>query len=200
MVGRASGHLAAAALTVLLAGCFGGGDEMPLQPADLAAMVLQLDDLTSEWQEFDRGSQARSDAFLGKPVDGRRFGRLGGWKARYRRPGPETPPGPLVIESKADLFESSAGALDELERIELLVRQSFPTAGIREEAGVGERALAATFVQRSGQFTTRFAVVAWRAENATATLFLTGVKGLSIADAVELARKQQLRIARLAGH
>ena len=65
------------------------------------------------------GTWERS-AFAGTELAGKTlglvgFGRIEGWKARYRRPGSQTTRRPLVIESRADLFESADGAAEELE-------------------------------------------------------------------------------------
>jgi len=194
---RRRGLLCALVVTALVAGC-SGDDAGSLERSELPQLVVQPGDLPSVFEEFDRGAQGRADAFLGRAVDPGRFGRVDGWKARYRRPGGQRAPGPLVVESKLDLFESAEGAKRELDRIATVIRETFGGAEIDNSTRLGDETLAATFGRQAGGFATQFVVLVWRAENVTAALIVTGVRGLAVSDAVALGRKQQQRIDRLA--
>lgn len=135
-----------------------------------------------------RADQPRSRV-RGSPT---RFGRVQGWKARYRRPGSAQTSGPLVIESRVDLFKTADGARKELEAH----GRDLPE-GLRvlARAPVGEGGFTATGRQGTGQFTIRFYLIAWRMGDTTASVFLNGFEGkVKQAQAIELARKQQLRM------
>ena len=100
-------------VAAVLAGCSGGSPTLPASA--LPRLVLQPGDLPPGLERFDEGRQAKADQPGGARTAADRFGRLGGWKARYRRTGSATVAGPLVVESRTDLFESDDGAKDELE-------------------------------------------------------------------------------------
>jgi hypothetical protein len=177
------------ALLLLAAGCM-GGDSAAIDPSELKGLVLQPSDLPPVFTRFDEGRQARIDQPGGTLADVRRFGREDGWKARYRRAGSPATKGPLVVESKADVFEDGDGAHDELE-----ARRSSLVEGLRlVQAGVdvGDESFVATGTQGSGRFAVRFYLVGWRHENATASVFANGFDGkLALGQVVDLARRQQ---------
>src|SRR5689334_17400820 len=87
-----------------LAAC-GGGADKPVKPSQLPKLVLQPHDLSGPFTAFDVGRQVRLDQVPGPRGNPARFGREGGWKARYNRPGSPTTRGPLVVESRADVFK-----------------------------------------------------------------------------------------------
>jgi hypothetical protein len=166
-----------------------GGDEAAFEASELERIVLQPADLPvpPSWVRFDRGRQGLADQPAGDRADPTRFGRIDGWKARYRREAATpTTAGPLVVESRVDVFESDDGAQEELaaHRAEL-AGQWRPL----EDPELGDAALAATLTQGS----VRFYVVGWRFENATASINANGFE-LSLEDALALAREQQRRI------
>ena len=104
-------RIALLAAALALAGCAGDSDEPSGIPESaLPSTVLQLDDLPAPFSQFDEGRQSRAEPTSRFRSDPIRFQRLGGWKARYRRPGSTTTAGPLVIESRADLFTDDEGA------------------------------------------------------------------------------------------
>jgi hypothetical protein len=179
-------------LLLLASGCM-GGDSAAVDEADLKQLVLQPEDLSRVFIRFDEGRQLRIDQPGGTLADVERFGRQGGWKARYRRPGSASTRGPLVVESKTDVFADADGAQQELEaeRAQLL-------EGLRPDEGapqVGDESFVATGTQGTGRFEVRFYLIAWRWQNATATVLANGFEGrFSRAQALELARKQQARI------
>lgn len=166
-----------------------GGDEAAFEASQLERMVLQPADLPlpPSWVRFDQGRQGSADQPAGDRADPTRFGRIEGWKARYRREAATpTTAGPLVVESRVDVFESDDGAEDELaaHRAEL-VGQWRPL----DNPELGEEALAATLTQGN----VLFYVVGWRFESATASINANGFE-LSLDDALALARTQQRRI------
>jgi hypothetical protein len=184
-----------------LAACSFGGEKASISRNELEQLVLQPQDVPLNFVRFDQGRQARADAPGGRRADGSRFGRIEGWKARYRRPGTPTIAGPLVIESRADLFESADGAKDDLEaaRADLGSAESAAAWKPIDEPGLGDESFAATSVQQETRGV-RYYDVYWRDGNAMATLRVNGFEGkLALADVLALARKQQERISRAAG-
>lgn len=191
------------ALTTVLAGCsaLGGGDEAPAIPeSGLPAIVLQPDDLGGNFTRFDEGRLAIADAPLGERADPERFGRIDGWKARFRRSGSAATVGPLVVESRADLFEGAGGAERELEahqgELEPQARHPSPATFVELEE-LGDEAFALT--QDAGDSPPGSLVshtVAWRYRNASASVTANGfAPRLRLADVLALARAQQRRLA-----
>lgn len=182
---------------LLLAGCSLGGDEGgSVERTKLASLVLQPEDLPPVFDRFDEGRQVMADSPGGSRADPARFGRQDGWKSRYRRSGTARTEGPLVVESRADLFDSSDGAKDELDA----ARQDLEDGELDwqpiDEPGLGDESFAATLVQGGGTSGVRFYQVFWRQGNVTASLNVNGFEGrLALAEALELARKQEGRIS-----
>jgi hypothetical protein len=175
---------------LLLGACGGGGDDPSIHSAALPRVVLQAGDLTGPFTQFDGGEQTERDLRPETAANPTRFGRVGGWKARYRRPGTPATEGPLVVESKVDLFESSEGAdqdlasyVDELEFEEI------------EAPSIGEETVALTIRQQ----TLRFFTVAWRFRNTTASITASGFdRRLTLGHVTALGHKQQRRLERAA--
>jgi hypothetical protein len=171
-----------------------GDDSAAIDKSELKGAVLQPGDLPRVFIRFDEGRQTRIDQPGGTLADVERFGRQDGWKARYRRGGSPSTTGPIVIESKVDIFDDSDGAKKELEaeRGELV-------EGLRlEDAApdVGEDSFVATGTEGSGRFKVRFYLVGWRHENAAATVLANGFeRKLTREQVIDLARKQQARLA-----
>lgn len=187
--------LAAASLVALLAGCAPlGDDERPAIPASaLSRLVLQPADLPRDFKRFDEGAVAIADTPPGPRSDPQRFGRKGGWKARFRRLGSARTRGPLVVESRADLFDESGGAEEEFavhrSELEQLHGHLGDVDGLGDEAAlagedVGNPASVAVYT------------VVWRHGNVAASVTANGFSGkMTAADVVRLARAQQRRIA-----
>ena len=174
-------------LTLVLAGC--SGDSKRVADADLATVVLQPDDLLRSFERFDEGQQASADQPEGARSDAARFGRIDGWKSRYRRRGGVEISGPLVIESRADLFESPGGAEDELDEI------ARERAGQPRDRDLGEEAIVVSTTQAGFPRPLRTFVVSWRSANVVATVTANGFQGrVGEADVLRLARRQQARI------
>jgi hypothetical protein len=188
----------AAAGAVLLAGC--SGDDASVTRAELPQVVLQPADLTRVWTQFDVGRQIGPDAPPGARADPSRFGRTEGWKARYRRPGSQSTRGPLVIESRADLFEDDDGAERDFELLERDPTEGLGSAAERLEApSLGDEAVAASFVQGQQRRAVRFYVIAWRHGNVVAALRANGfADSFTLDDVLALAAKQERRLARAA--
>lgn len=185
---RASAALVAA--TAVLAGCM-GDDEPVVTVGEGPRLVLQPADLPRLWMRFDVGRQVLADAPAGSRSDSARFGRQGGWKARFRRAGSSTTTGPLVIESRADVFESADGASADLAAIEDDLEQRLAGAERLDDPDLGDEAIAATTING----TVRHYLVAWRERNVSAWILLNGFRrGLQWEDALEVSRKQQERI------
>lgn len=183
-----------AALAV--AGCTGDSSGIPENT--LSTLVLQLADLPEPFSQFDEGRQGAAETTGAFRTDPTRFGRVEGWKARYRRSGTTSTPGPLVIESRADLFDSDEGAGKDLDAYRRELEQVVQATGGRRLASfeLGSEAVGITFREDR----VRFFRIAWRHANATALLFVNGFdKRLELADVLALARKQQRRLEDAAG-
>lgn len=185
-----------AALACLLAACDGGGKT--ITPGELEQLVLQRGDLPAAFLRFDEGRQVTADLPGGARSDPQRFGRKDGWKARYRRPAGRSTRGPLIVESRADAFGSAGGATRELDAYKREFAGPAETAAGRllQEPELGDDAFAATFRRGTPPFAVRFYLVAWRERNVTASVLAEGFeRRIELADAVDLARKQEGRIA-----
>jgi hypothetical protein len=190
---------------LVLAGCSGGngGDHAgPTVPsAKLRRAVLQSADLPSVFTQFSGGKIVGSDTQPGPREDLERFGRLGGWEARYRRSGSSTTRGPLVVASFADAFPGTDGAQDDLRAYEDQFKRTVASSGgsarLLDPPSVGDEALA---LERTLQGTpsTVYFTVAWRYGNVTASVAVDGFEGkLTLSEALAVARKQQQRIVPL---
>jgi hypothetical protein len=167
----------------------GDDDEGGYETSALERMVLLADDLEGPWTRFDWGRQGSADQPSGARSQPGRFGREDGWKARYRRPGTKQTSGPLVVESRADVFDSPGGATDDFDAY----GSELETSGtaIAEVPDLGERAVVATLAQGD----VRFFLVMWRDANAVASINVNGFEGkLTREHALELARKQHARM------
>lgn len=190
---------------LLLAGCSGddgGGGGSTVSASKGEDLVLSSADVGKPFTQFDQGEQQRTD--MAPPRDDpSRFHRQGGWKARFGRNGTVTTKGPLVIESRADLFESTGDANEDFDLYkETLDELAFGAAGQTVEAAptLGEEAHAVTFRQGLKPTAVRNYAVAWRQGNVTGYVLANGFDGrLTLADVVELARKQEKRIQRATG-
>ena len=178
-------------VVLVLAGCSlddDGSDGASIEERQLKILVLQPEDLGREFIRFDEGRQGSADTPGGSRADQERFGRVDGWKARYRRPGSTQTKGPLVVESRADLFESAAGAADELEAIE---ETDFDAL---DDPEVGDDARAFNSLQSGGVEGVRYYLIAWREDNVTSSVLVSGFEGkITLEDALALARKQAAR-------
>jgi hypothetical protein len=183
-------------LALALAACTGGA-EVPI--GALQDLVLQPADLPPSFRQFDVGRIRRTDVPPGPRVDPARFDRLDGWKARYTRAGSPTTTGPLVVESRADVFQSEDGAERDLAayraQFERDIQEGGDSGRLLAAPLLGDEAVAMTLVEQAVD-PVRFYAVAWRQGNVTASVAINGFDGkVSLEDAVRLARSQSARIA-----
>jgi hypothetical protein len=189
-----AGSLAATVLAAL-SGCGGGSSNV--SAAALSKLVLRRSDVGSPFSPFYVGRQVRLDTAGTSRSDAARFGREGGWIARYHRPGSASTRGPLVIESRADLFGGPGGAKSDLEayrhdleRVPATRVQSFAVANL------GDDASGITYI-RPGTLPVRTYTIVWRDRNVSASVTAQGYDGkLQKAAAVRLARAQERLISR----
>jgi hypothetical protein len=181
-----------------LVACGGGAEPKPLR---LDGLVLQQADLGPRFVRFDAGRQTRLDAHAGPRRDAGRFGRQGGWKARFRRIGStSTTSGPLLVDSRVDAFAAERGAKDDLEAYEeewnqLVVASGATHADRRTVDGLGDDARALDLLQGTRGNGQRLIVVAWRAGRVTASVSVTGYAArITLADVVRLARRQDAHV------
>ena len=179
-----------AMLVLLPAACGGSSDNISADK--MKQLVLRQQDLGAPFASFYSGPQTQLDNQGTPRADASRDGREGGWVARYHRPGSPATRGPLVVESRVDVFKSTGGAKKDLG----LYRTTFltvPGAVAHQLAApsIGDQALAVTVVQPGGK-PLRFYRIAWRYRNATASVTAEGFNGkLALNNALELVRKQQ---------
>lgn len=191
-----------ASLTLLagvltLAGCSGGDERIEADSA--RRLVLQAEDVPREFERFDFGRTAQADLPAGARADPGRFGREGGWKARYRRGGTAETAGPLVIVSLVDVFDSRGGAEEELAAVGAELDEPAepvvtPVTRLADPT-LGDGAVAWSAVVPAQPRNSVFLTVAWRHENVAASVSVNGFEGrLRLEDALRLARKQQARL------
>lgn len=144
---------------------------------------------------FYKGPQVRLDTQGTIRADGARYGRKGGWIIRLRPSDSTTATGPLVVESRADLFKASDGAKSDYAAYRQLL--SKPNGGDQHEIavpGLGQDAMGIAFTQPGGR-TLRFFRIAWRDRNATASITVEGFDGdVTQEQAITLAQKQEKHI------
>lgn len=170
---------------------------------DLPTLVVLPEDLDvtavgpQGYQQFDVGPTTASDHGVGPRGDEGRFGRIAGWKSRYKQSGGTK--GPLVVESRVDLFPDAASAGKDLAAYRGELSQHLAADGPSEVTDVGDGSVAVVYRQ-PGQENVVFATVAWREESLTASVTLNGFEGqIGIDAAVTLARRVQNRIAPVVG-
>jgi hypothetical protein len=194
------GLLLALAVVLLATGCMGddGGGNSSISASDGESLVLQQEDVGSEFTQFDRGEQRRVD--LSPPRDDpERFGREGGWKSRFSRTGTRETEGALVIASLADLFGSADDAGEDFELYKASLDQ-FVAAGGREQrvSALGDEAYAVTYRQGVAPNVIDHYAIAWRNGAVTASVTANGYR-LTWSQALALARAQEDRIRAAAG-
>jgi hypothetical protein len=185
----------------VVVGCsLGGDDGAALEPGDLSGLVLQPADLPPVFRRFDEGRQVMADSPGGSRADPERFGRRDGWKARYHRQGTPRTAGPIVVESRADLFDSSGGAEDDLEAARRDLEEGEVEWQPIDEPGLGDESFAATVVEGGAGSGVRHYHVYWRDANVMAFLNVNGFEQrLALEEVLELARKQERRIETASG-
>ena len=174
-------------VTPLLAGCGSSAPRIPTK--NISGLVLQRTDLPRGFSAFYSGPQLSADQ-TGPRGDPHRFGRAGGWIARYNRGGSPKTQGPLVVASRVDLFKDAGGAKRDFELYPAQLKQA--GAKVIDVGNLGDQAVGVLML-RTGAVTIRSYAIAWREKNATAELELNGFK-LTIAEVLALARKQEAQL------
>jgi hypothetical protein len=180
-------------LVLTLAAC---GGSTKLGAGHLSRYVLQKADLPASFTAFANGTQIGLDNQGTPRADPSRFGRQGGWIARYKRAGTSKTRGPLIVVSRADLFKSSSGAASDLAEYRQMFAET-PGANVRTLSvpKLGDAAVGSTFTQ-AGLLRLRFYSIAWRYRNASASIVVEGWDGkVAPRDAIALARRQQAHLA-----
>jgi hypothetical protein len=196
------GFLVAIAVALLAAGCMGddggSGNGGSVSAAEGESLVLQQEDVGSEFTQFDSGAQRRAD-FSPPRDDPNRFEREGGWKSRFSRTGTRETEGALVIASLADLFGSTNDAGEDFELYKTSLDQ-FIAAGGRKQSvsGLGDEAYAVAFEQGVAPNVIHHYAIAWRDGAVTASVNANGYR-LTWPQALALARAQEDRIRSAAG-
>jgi hypothetical protein len=183
----------AIAVVLLVAAC---GGSTKISGDNLGDLVLTRSDVGSAFSEFANGPQITVDNAATPRADPSRFGREGGWVARFRRAGTKATVGPLVVESRVDVFSSAGGAKSDFgEYHAMLLNQQGAAAKVVQAPALGDEAVETTFAQ-PGLLPVRFFRVAWRYRNATASLTVEGWdRKLGASEVARLARRQQNRLA-----
>ena len=144
---------------------------------------------------FENGTQVRLDNEGTNRTDPARFGREGGWIVRLRPTDSAARKGPLLVESRADLFKASDGAKSDFAAY--ITQLSANNGGDQKTfgvAGLAQDSRGITFTQPGGK-TLRFYRIAWRDRNATASILVEGFDGdITQAQAIDLAKKQETHI------
>ena len=182
-------------LVALPLGACGGGART-VAAGQLSSLVLGQKDVGRAFASFYDGPQVNLDNAGTVRADPQRYGREGGWIARYHRGGSPSTLGPLVIESRADVFKAAGGAKTDLLAYSDVLKQ-MPGARALRLAGpnIGDGSVGVTFVQASSK-PLRFYRIAWRDRNVTASVILEGFDGkLRLDQALALVRKQERLIA-----
>ncbi len=180
--------IAAALLAIAVTAC-AGADGQHIAAGVAKSLVLQPADLPRGFIRFGEGPERRREH--GGDVRSRMRGAdvtaRAGWHARYRRPGTAETRGPLVVESRVEVFEDTEDADGRLDSY----RSEFGAADLSgARRAVGDE----TIVARTIGVGARFFVVAWRYRNVAALVNVSGVRGVNLDDALALARRQQRRV------
>lgn len=181
-------------LLAAVAGC-GRSHTASVSANNPGRLVLRPGDLGPAFTTFAEGPQVALDNAGTVRADATRFGRQAGWIARYRRFATRETHGPLLVESRVDVFKSVPGARSDFaEYRTVLQHQPGTQPRPLPVPRIGDGTVGVTFEQ-AGALPVRFYRVAWRYRNATASVMVEGWAGKVEADAViSLARKQQKRL------
>ena len=178
---------------LVVAGCGSSGGKVTVSRGELPRTVLEPADVPSSWSQFADQKQARIDMHSGPRQSSTRFGREDGWISRYR--GTEHGSA-VVLESRADVFDSVGGAKKDLDAYREEIKAGVPGSGATTKLlpapALGDGSVAGELLQGPSVFV----VVAWRRANETASVTLEGrTAKTTLGDATELARKQDKRLA-----
>jgi hypothetical protein len=185
----AFGLAAVAALVLAVAGCGSSGPTIP--KSKLSKLVLRRADFSGPFAPFYVGPQLRADQ-TPRRSDLQRYGREGGWIARFHRSGSPRTRGPIVVSSRVDLFKDSGGAKRDFA---LYVGDAeFGAAKRVHVSQLGDGAVAWTSTQGGAVRVVSYGI-AWRHFNATSEVDANGFANrLTLDDLLALARRQDARL------
>jgi hypothetical protein len=187
-----------------------GSSPSPVTPPDASTLAARLEPLVvlpedlattggpPAFQRFDEGRLLLADQPGGARSDPLRFGRLGGWKARYRRTDPADKGGILVIDSKVDLFADEAGAARELDAIVVDAPRSGARA-VPPPRSFGDSTVALVIEQPASD-SVGYYIVAWRRGPFVGWVQVSGFRGrVSLEDAMALVERVDGRLSNAGG-
>ncbi|MDP8956118.1 MAG: hypothetical protein M3N24_04060 [Actinomycetota bacterium] len=156
-----------------------------------SSLVLQPGDVPPGLARFDFGPENPQ----GRPFAGNReAGLRAASVARYRQVDPSDTEGPVVVESRAEVFAGKDEASAQLER---KISAAAPRGRPVSVPKIGDQTVARTFTQRATPVDARFFVIVWQHVNAVGLITVQGFDGnVQLRDAVSLALAQQRRMAR----
>jgi hypothetical protein len=170
-------------LVALTAGC--GGAATPDVPAGAAkTLVLQPRDLSRGFVSIGSGEEnplAAIDDREGPPK-----GRTASWYADYRRPGGVAAPGPLIVQSRVEVFDGRGSAEVAYSSAYHRISATRTVARLGDESGAAGQTSPGAQIYR----------IVWRRANVVAALVVTGLEHrLTLAQSARLAHAQDARIA-----
>ena len=182
--------LLALAVALLAGGCGGGGDESGYEVDQLEHMVLLQDDLEGAgWDPLRLGRADQERPARRRPLESRALRAPRRMEGALPAPGTRQTVGPLVVESRADVFEDKDGARQDYEAY----GSELERAGLMLEplSDLGDAGIFATLVDNG----VRFYLVQWRDDNAVASINVNGHEGqVTKEQALDLAQKQLTRM------
>jgi len=190
---RPAALVAALATVLAVAAC--GSSAHTISANKMSDLVLRRQDVGRPFRPFYSGPQTQLDNQGTPRADEQRDGREGGWIARYRRAGSAATTGPLVVESRVDVFKGDGGAKQDIDAYRATFAAAPGARAVTPPPRVGDQAVATTSVQ-PGTEPLRFYRIAWRYRNATASVTAEGFDGkFRLGQALALARRQQHLLA-----
>ncbi len=172
---------------------------------DPKSLVLQLADMPTGFGL--KSAQYRSNEMVArennKPLSKiLSWGRINGYKVVYTKPVALSSllKGPIEIDSTASVYRAARGARASFADSLAGLSKKDPKRKLKQLAvgtGLGEQARLYTYVEKSGGFTIRVFLVAWRTDRFIASVLTGGVDGgIESESAVDLAKGQQARLRR----
>jgi hypothetical protein len=183
------------ACALLVSAC---GSESKISATQLKSLVLARQDLPAQFQAFAEGPTATLDVQGTPRASLQRFGRKGGWVARFNRGSTATTKGPLVVVSTLDVFGDASGSKDDLRAYRAQFERAIADQNAQpvSVSDLGDEAVALTLVQ-PGAKPVRSFLIAWRERNATGSVIANGFEGrIQFGDVLRLARIQEARMSR----
>ena len=191
---RAAGATAFLLVALVLAGC-GTSSGKKLSDRELGTLVLQEADLPA-LKQYASEHQVRSELDPVLERDPTKFGRQGGWTARYQRP-TTSGRGPLTESSIATVFSDAHGARKYVAAVKGNQERTNIAAGLKEVEvpALGDETVAVASAKAPSR-SVRSVLITWRDGRFVGSVTALGfAQQMNVADVVALARKQEKRIA-----